>query len=116
MHFFKSIGRNGSKLMINNRCKIEKRSEMLMHENKDLKQALDDNKKRLEASKARCKVLETECNNIKIKLSTISDQAERDHELITSLMVTEASIILYILYLIILGSNVKFSKRSHIGN
>lgn len=60
---------------------------MLMNENKDLKQALEDSKKRLDASKARCRVLETECNNIRIKLSTISDQAEKDHELITSLMV-----------------------------
>lgn len=65
-----------------------------MNENKDLKQALEDNKKRLDASKARCRVLETECNNIRTKLSTITDQSERDRELITSLMVIHIFVII----------------------
>lgn len=81
------IGANTNRVILNNRCKIEKRSEILLNENKELKQNLEDNKKRLEASRARCRVLETDCNNIKIKLSTICNQAEKDHELITSLMV-----------------------------
>lgn len=72
---------------MNNRCKIEKRSEILINENKELKQALEDSKKKLEASKARCRVLESDCNNIRVKLSTISSQTEKDHEIITSLMV-----------------------------
>lgn len=58
-----------------------------MNENKELKQASEDSKRRLDASKARCRVLETECNNIRIKLSTISEQNEKDRELVTSLMV-----------------------------
>lgn len=88
------IGASGSKSVINNRCKIEKRTELLMNENKDLKQALEETKKRLDASKARCRVLETECNSIRIKLSTITEQAERDRELITSLMVMHISVII----------------------
>lgn len=60
-----------------------------MNENKLLKQTLEDNKRKLEAAKARCKVLESESNNAKIKLNAISEQNEKDHELITSLMVND---------------------------
>lgn len=80
-------GKELNKSVTSNRCRIEKRSEVLMNENKELRETLEDNKRKLEATKARCKVLELECNNIRTKLSTTSNKNEKDHELITSLMV-----------------------------
>lgn len=67
--------------------RTDKRFELLNRENADLKQALEETKRKLESSRARCKVLESEVNTSKTKLSTITEQHERDCELINTLMV-----------------------------
>lgn len=73
--------------------RFQKRAQSLAAENVNLKQEIEDLRRKLEGSKARCKILETEYNNAKAKMAALIDQSERDHEMITSLMVRSLQIL-----------------------
>lgn len=74
--------------------RTDKRVDILNKENADLRQALEDMKRKLQAAKARCKTLETECCSVKSKLIATAEQNDKDHELVTTLMVKTTIILL----------------------
>ncbi|CAH1106081.1 unnamed protein product [Psylliodes chrysocephalus] len=65
--------------------KYETQLNALYNENVDLKSRIEDLKKKLEAAKARCKVLDMEYTVAKSKLSTMKDQNTNDQKTISTL-------------------------------
>lgn len=57
--------------------------EVLLEEHSDMK-------KKLEASKARSKVLSTEIKALKSQISTLLDKGKHDDELVDALLVTDS--------------------------
>lgn len=68
--------------------KNEKKIENLLQENKNLTQELQEVKKKLDASRSRCKYLDTEMIVMKTKLKAAHEQSERDNDRLTILTVT----------------------------
>lgn len=57
-------------------------------ENEDLKNILEDQKKRIDMLRARCKVLEAEQSISKSKITSLISQTERDQNLLQTLSVS----------------------------
>lgn len=68
--------------------KAEKKLDNLSKENEDLKNLLDEYKKRVEVLRARCRVLESEQSINKSKISSLISQTERDQKLLQTLSVS----------------------------
>lgn len=67
--------------------KASKQIETLMKENNCLKENLQETKKKLETFKSRCKVLDLDNGNLRIRMSNLTESNEKDRELIKQLTV-----------------------------
>lgn len=67
--------------------KTEKRIELLTKNNADLLNKFEDTKRKLDTSRARAKMLEVECSSLRTKFNTVTEQNEKDLQLVTSLSV-----------------------------
>ncbi|XP_045483051.1 protein Daple-like isoform X1 [Harmonia axyridis] len=70
---------------VENDRKSEKKIDYLNKENEDLKNILEDQKKRIDMLRARCKVLEAEQSISKSKITSLISQTERDQNLLQTL-------------------------------